>query len=418
MSIYGTMRTSVSGMAAQSDRLSTIGDNVANVGTTGYKRVSTEFSTLLHQAVGTIYESGAVETTVRHLNEEQGTFNYTSSASDLAVNGRGFFLVESPGSGVAMTRAGAFTPNAAGELVNAAGGKLLGYNIEAGRGSAVVNGTAGLEPVKMSQLAIRAVPSDAGSLAANLPADASIVAPANLPSANGAAATYSARTSLVSFDSLGKEVTLDLYFAKTAPNAWEVSVFDRSAAAGTNSFPYASGPLVTTALNFNPTTGRLTGSPAALSVPIPGGVTAAIDLSDLSQFAGDFSIADAKINGTPAVPVKAFEMSEDGILSAVYANGSRAALYQVPLGYVNSPDNLTTVSGNMFLPSARSGDLQLGFADQGGLGGVVSGALEQSKVDIASEMTAMIEAQRNYTANSRVFQTGADLAEVAVNLRS
>ena len=60
----------------------------------------------------------------------------------------------------------------------------------------------------------------------------------------------------------------------------------------------------------------------------------------------------------------------------------------------------------------------LGFANQGGLGGVISGALEQSKVDIASEMTAMIEAQRNYTANSRVFQTGADLAEVAVNLRS
>ena len=418
MSIYGTMRTSVSGMAAQSDRLSTIGDNVANVGTTGYKRVSTEFSTLLHQAVGTIYESGAVETTVRHLNEEQGTFNYTSSATDLAVNGRGFFLVESPGSGIAMTRAGAFMPNAAGELVNAAGGKLLGYNIEAGRGSVVVNGTAGLEPVKMSQLAIRAVPSDAGSLAANLPADASIVAPADLPSTNGAATTYSARTSLVSFDSLGKEVTLDLYFAKTAPNAWEVSVFDRSAAVGAGSFSYASGPLVTTALNFNSITGRLTSAPAVLSVPIPGGVTASIDVSELSQFAGDFSVADAKINGTPAVPVKTFDMSEDGILSAVYANGSRAALYQVPLGFVNSPDNLTSVSGNMFLPSARSGDLQLGFANQGGLGGVFSGALEQSKVDIASEMTAMIEAQRNYTANSRVFQTGADLAEVAVNLRS
>ena len=418
MSIYGTMRTSVSGMAAQSDRLSTIGDNVANVGTTGYKRVSTEFSTLVHQALGTIYESGAVETTVRHLNEEQGTFNYTSSATDLAVNGRGFFLVESPGSGIAMTRAGAFTPNAAGELVNAAGGKLLGYNIEAGGGSVIVNGTAGLEPVKMSQLAIRAVPSDAGSLAANLPADASIVAPANLPSANGAAATYSARTSLVSFDSLGKEVTLDLYFAKTAPNAWEVSAFDRSAAVGSGSFPYASGPLVTTALSFNSTTGRLTSTPAALSVPIPDGMTALIDVSELSQFAGDFSVANAKINGTPAVPVKTFEMSEEGILSAVYANGSRAALYQVPLGYVNSPDNLTTVSSNMFLTSARSGDLQLGFANQGGLGGVVSGALEQSKVDIASEMTAMIEAQRNYTANSRVFQTGADLAEVAVNLRS
>lgn len=418
MSIYGTMRTSVSGMAAQSDRLSTIGDNVANVGTTGYKRVSTEFSSLVHQAVGTIYEPGAVETTVRHSNDEQGTFSYTNSATDLAVNGRGFFLVQSPGGGILMTRAGAFTPNANGELVNSAGGTLLGYNAEAGTRSVVVNGTAGLEPVKLSTLAIRAVPTDAGVLAANLPADANVVAAADLPASNGASATYSARTSLVSYNSLGGEVTLDVYFAKTATNAWQVSIFDRAAASGSGSFPYASGPLATSNLAFSPTTGRLNSLPASIDVPVPGGVSAAVDLSNLSQFSGDFSIANADMNGTPAVPVKNFEMSEEGILSAVYANGSRAPLYQVPLGYVNSPDNLTTISGNAFLPNSLSGDLQLGIGASSGLGSFVSGALEQSKVDIASEMTAMIEAQRNYTANSRVFQTGADLAEVAVNLRS
>lgn len=148
MSIFGTMRTSISGMSAQANKLSTIGDNVANVSTTGYKKVSTEFSTLVLQATGAEYESGAVETTVRRQVAQQGTFAYSSAVTDLAVNGQGFFLVEGAAGEVLMTRAGAFTPNEVGELVNSAGGKLLGYDISSWTGSVVVNGTAGLEDRK------------------------------------------------------------------------------------------------------------------------------------------------------------------------------------------------------------------------------------------------------------------------------
>jgi len=418
MSIYGTMRTSISGMAAQADKLSTIGDNVANVSTTGYKRASTEFSTLVLEARGAEYESGAVETHIRRHVSDQGTFNYSSSVTDLAVNGNGFFLVEGAGSEILMTRAGAFTPNALGELVNSAGGKLLGYNLDSWTGAVVVNGTAGLEPVRLSQLALRAVPSDAGAILANLPADAATVAAPDLPSANAASATYSARTSLVSYDTLGREVTLDFYFSKTAPETWEVAVYDRAGAASGGPFPYASSALATATLSFNATTGRLSGGPTSLAVPVPGGSTVEIDVAGLSQFAGAFSVTNAGINGTAAVAASSFEMSESGVLTAVYENGSRVPLFQVPLAYVASPDNLRPVSGNTFQPSLGSGDLQVGLANSAGLGAILAGALEQSRVDIASEMTAMIEAQRNYTANSRVFQTGAELAEVAVNLRS
>lgn len=418
MSIYGTMRTSISGMAAQADKLSTIGDNVANVSTTGYKRVATEFATLVLEARGGEYESGAVETHLRRYVADQGTFNYSSSVTDLAVNGNGFFLVEGAGSEILMTRAGAFTPNSLGELVNSAGAKLLGYNLDSWTGAVVVNGTAGLEPVRLSQLALRAVPSDAGSILANLPADAATVAATSLPSANAASATYSARTSLVSYDALGREVTLDFYFSKTAPETWEVAVYDRAGAASGGPFPYASPALATATLAFDATTGRLSGGPTSLAVPVPGGTTADIDLAGMSQFAGAFSVTSAGINGTAAVPASSFEMSDSGLLTAVYENGSRVPLFQVPLAYVASPDNLTHLSGNTFLPSLGSGDLQVGLANSGGLGAILAGALEQSTVDIASEMTAMIEAQRNYTANSRVFQTGAELAEVAVNLRS
>lgn len=417
MSIFGTMRTSISGMSAQASKLSTIGDNVANVSTTGYKKVSTEFSTLVLQATGTEYESGAVETTVRRQVAQQGTFAYSSAVTDLAVNGQGFFLVEGPAGEVLMTRAGAFTPNEVGELVNSAGGKLLGYDISSWTGSVVVNGTAGLEPIQLGELALQAVPSESGSLVANLPADASDVAAPDLPSANAATATYSARSSLVSYDSLGREVTLDLYFSRLAPESWEVTVFNRADASGVASFPYAAPALATTTLSFDPASGRLSGGPDSISVPIPGGLAAVIDLSESTQLAGNFVISDAGMDGTAAVPVTRFEMGSTGVLTAVYSNGSRIPLYQVPLASVISPDNLTMVSGNSFLPSLTSGDLQVGLPSSGGLGSIISGALEQSTVDIASEMTAMIEAQRNYTANSRVFQTGADLAEVAVNLR-
>ncbi len=418
MSIYGTMRTSISGMSAQADRLSTIGDNVANVSTTGYKRVSTEFSTLVLQAVGTNYESGAVETSIRRSVSAQGTFTYSNAVTDLAINGQGFFVVQGPASEILLTRAGAFTPDGNGELVNSAGARLMGYNLANWAGGVVVNGTAGLEPVRLSQLALTAIPSDEGSLLANLPADAAVVPAADLPSANAATASYSARTSLVSYDSLGREVTLDFYFSKSAPETWDVAVFDRATAASGGPFPYTAAPLSTTTLAFSATTGRLTGaSPTSISVPVPGGATVDIDMTEMTQFAGDFTVVNGEVNGTAAVPVSKFEMSNDGILTAVYGNGSRIPIFQIPLARVNSPDNLAAVSGNTFLPSLTSGDLQLGLANDAGFGSVISGALEQSTVDIAGEMTAMIEAQRNYTANSRVFQTGADLAEVAVNLR-
>lgn len=419
MSIYGTMRTSVSGMAAQADRLSTIGDNIANVSTNGYKRVSTEFSSLVLQVRGQQYESGAVESNVRRYVADQGSFNYTSSVTDMAVNGQGFFVVEGQSGESLLTRAGSFVPNGNGELVNASGAKLLGYDASTWSGSVVVNGTAGLDVVRLSSQALKAQASTEGVLTANLSADAAVVAPADLPSANAATGTYSSRTSLVSYDTLGREVTLDCCFAKTGPEAWEVSVFDRADAPATGGFPYASPPLATVNLAFDPATGHLTAaSPASVTVPVPGGLNTTIDLSDMSQFAGEFSVISASVDGAPAVPVSRYELSEGGILSAVYENGARTSLYQIPLASVASPDNLTAMSGNTFLPSLRSGDMEIGLPLGSGLGAIKSGALEQSTVDIASELTAMIEAQRNYTANSRVFQAGADLADVAVNLRS
>lgn len=130
MSLYGMLRTSVSGMTAQSNLLGTVSDNIANAGTTGYKRADTQFSSLLLETGGTEYQSGSVNTDVRYAISQQGALNYTSSSTDLAIQGSGFFLVNDPSGQTQLTRAGSFQVDAStGNLVNSAGLTLMGYDV-------------------------------------------------------------------------------------------------------------------------------------------------------------------------------------------------------------------------------------------------------------------------------------------------
>lgn len=418
MSIYGMMRTGASGMAAQASRLGTVADNVANIGTTGYKRASTEFSTMVLDAAAGAYVSGGVESHTRYAISSQGPLAYTTSATDLAVKGGGFFLVSGAGGQIAMTRAGSFIKNGDGELVNAAGYKLMGYPLASGNPQAVANGYAGLEVVNLGTLAMRAEASTAGFLYVNLPAGAASVPAGDRPSDNVATSTYTGKTSLITYDNLGNQVIVDVYSTKTANEEWEIAVFDRAAAAAGGGFPYTSGPLVTTTLTFDPVTGALDGgSPTSIAIPVPNGQTLTLDLSQSSQLGTGYTVLDVFVNGSAPSEVESIEISETGVLYAVYANGARQATYQIPLANVRSPDNLLPLAGNIYVATENSGDLQIGFAETGAFGKIVSGALEQSNVDLATELTTMIESQRNYTANSKVFQTGADLMDVLVNLK-
>ncbi|HJU33411.1 MAG TPA: flagellar hook protein FlgE [Hyphomicrobiaceae bacterium] len=418
MGLYGMMRTSASGMAAQANRLATVADNIANTGTTGYKRATTEFSSLLLQSGQGEYISGSVDTNVRYAVSEQGTFKFTTSATDLGVKGNGFFVVSNNAGQTFLTRAGSFVPDGSGNLVNAAGYKLMGYAATPGNTNIVANGTAGLVPVGIGSLTLQANPSAAGTLSVNLPSNDAVVAPANLPSANAATATYSGKTSLIAYDNLGNEVTLDVYSAKTAANTWEVTVYNRAAAGPGGGFPYTAGPIATASLTFDPTNGHLaTSSASSLSIPIPNGGTMALDMAQTTQLAADYTIFKASVDGNAPSKVDHVEVSDDGYLYTVFENGARAASYRIPLADVPSPDNLQPLAGNVYVTSNESGDIQVGFPKDGGFGVMVSGALEQSTVDLASELTNMIESERNYTANSKVFQTGADLMDVLVNLK-
>ncbi len=133
--------------------------------------------------------------------------------------------------------------------------------------------------------------------------------------------------------------------------------------------------------------------------------------------ASDFAVTNGRVDGNAASQVVGYEINDKGIVFLKYSNGDLQPRFRLAIADVQSPDNLNPVSGNVYSQSNSSGVIVMGYAGSSGYGSVLSGALEDSNVDIAEELTAMIEAQRNYTANSKVFQTGSELMEVLVNLK-
>jgi flagellar hook protein FlgE len=413
MSLYGLLNTSASGMAAQSTALSTVSDNIANVSTTGYKRASTEFSTLVASSGAGNYQSGGVDVDTRVAIGSQSGTTSTSSSTDLAVDGNGFFIVSGPNGTPALTRAGSFEKQADGTLENAAGYTLLGYPVGT---TPSANSYAGLEEVNISDLAMKAVPSTEGTVTFNLPLQATAVTDATkLPSANAADATYTQKTSFTAYNNAGTAVNLDAYYTKTGDNTWEVSVYNQADATA-GGFPYSSAALATETLTFDSTTYALT-SPTSLSVPVPNGSTVVLDISKSTQLDANYTFS-ANVNGNAASAVKSVEISDDGTLSVVYEDGSSVAAYTIPLAMVASPDNMTVISGNAYLPNQDSGSVQIGTAGTNGFGTISDYTLENSDVDLATELTRMIQSQNIYQSNAKVFQTGSDLLKVLVNLNT
>jgi flagellar hook protein FlgE len=418
MSLYGMMRTGVSGMAAQSNRLGSTADNIANSSTNGYKRSKAEFSSLVLPSSPGMYNSGGVTTSIRYAITDQGALQYTTSITDLAVQGNGMFVVQDAAGNSFMTRAGSFVPDGTGKLINAAGFTLMGYDASNGIPTATTNGFQGLVPVNLSQNELNATPTTEGSLSLNLPANATAVIPANLPSANAASAQFTAKSSMQVYDNLGGEVLLDVYFTKTGADTWEVAVYNKADAGPSGGFPYTTPALATETLTFDPTTGEYDPASATdISLTIPGGQAFTLDLENATQLKADYTLFDSWANGNAPSSIEQINIDSDGTLYAQYGDGTTKALYRIPLATTRSDDMLSVLPGNVYRPSNESGSVMVGFPDDGMFGSVVSGALENSNVDIADELTSMIEAQRSYTANSKVFQTGADLMDVLVNLK-
>jgi flagellar hook protein FlgE len=422
MSLFGTMKTAVSGMNAQANRLGTVGDNISNSSTTGYKSASTSFSSLVLPSTTGSYNSGGVETSTSYSISEQGALEYTTSGTDMAVQGNGFFIVQDSSGATYLTRNGSFTKDENGNLVNDAGYTLMGYSYDSGTPTTVVNSYDGLVPVNISGSTLNAVASTSGSLSGNLnsAAAAADVSASNNDETVDVDQNSVVKTSLTTYDALGNTVVYDLYFSNAGDGNWDVSVYNAADAAtsGSGSFPYSSGAVASGTLTFdatgkNPTLTTSDAGANDTSIMVDG---ISIDLASMTQLSASSNISSGSVNGSAPSAIKSVNIDSDGTVNAVYADGSSKALYQIPLATVASPDNLTVLSGNVFQTSSTSGVVTMGFAGSSGFGSIVSGALETSNVDLASELTDMIEAQRSYSANSKVFQTGSDLMDTLINL--
>jgi flagellar hook protein FlgE len=416
------LNTSLSGMMANTNWLSSIAQNVANANTTGYKNVDTAFSTLVDAGVDADSEFAGVTTSVLNLNSLQGQDMATSTTTDMSVQGAGFFIVSDASGDLFLTRNGSFVPDASGNLVNSSGYYLMGTPY--GQNSAS-NALSSLEKINVNNGGTSTIPSTTATMVANLPSTATAVTGSTPASNLGATATstgsqYTAETSLVAYDDLGAPHTINYYFTKTGPDTWEATAYDASTASATSTnggFPYSSGPLATQTLTYSATTGALlTGG--TMTMTVPSGKTLTVDLSQTTQLASAFAVSSATINGNAPGTVTDVSIAQDGTLSFTYGNGSVTPIYDIPLAKVASPDNMKSVVGDAFQPDEQSGALQLGAAGTGGLGTINSSSLEQSTVDLATELTAMVQAQADYQANSKVFQAGAKLLDILNNLQT
>ncbi|AQS40964.1 MAG: Flagellar hook protein FlgE [Candidatus Tokpelaia hoelldobleri] len=428
MGITGMMRTSVSGMNAQGNRLSAVADNVANASTAGYKRASVQFSTLVVPTGASSYESGGVNSHIGYEISKQGVSRNTGLPTDVMINGGGFFRVSDNPSGSPeyLTRAGSFTSNNEGYIQNAAGYYLLDNSGKPLRVELVGVGLAAAKPTQSVDMR------------ANLRADAMIIDKAFNPKDE---TTFNHKKSVTVYGRQGETINVDWYYTKTAQNTWEMRAFVGDMPMGTQEDAPAGtvvelkfdqdGNLEEPAANpLFQISGKNEPFPVEIKLygdeflPDPADPANRIPKPNISQIGAQDVFALDQSGGVPVGKFDGFTFSRDGVLEVSYSNGLTNKQGFVGLASVIAPERLTVINGTAFQSNSESGPyITPSIAGVEGSGAATlfgyleTGVLEESNADIGNELTDMIEAQRNYTANSKVFQTGSEVMDVIVNLK-
>ncbi|WP_295947071.1 flagellar hook protein FlgE [uncultured Bartonella sp.] len=456
MGIYGMMRTGVAGMNAQANRLTGVADNVANVSTAGYKRTDTQFSDLVMPSTRNAYQSGGVTTTVRHDISMQGAGRGTGKPGDIMLEGNGFFRVQDEAGTEYLTRAGSFQRNGQGYLQNAAGFYLLD---ETGKRVMIKGGAGELMQGKVTENI---------NLTANLQADKKAIKRTGEDKVDfdiKNEKSYHFKKSKTIYDEQGTAVDVDFYFTKTDDNTWEIKTYvgDQNIALATKDqdgktiLKPGTNPddkipnTVITGLKFDKE-GNLAGlvdsdgntilgangkpdlnTKIGLDVPNvnkEAGTNKVTTFStmvnlynpdkdgktSLTQIGANFTF-DAEADGYAPGTYKGFSFGTNGEIQVSYSNSQVRTIGTVGLSTVTAPDSLIPLTGTVFQAVPEAGGQTFGHPGEGTFGVLRSGMLEESNADIGDELTDMIEAQRNYTANSKVFQTGSEVMDVIVNLK-
>lgn len=432
MSIVRSMSIGASGLRSHSDALDVVGDNIANANTVGFKRGRAIFEDLLGRSIAganAIPTSGA-GSRLAHVEQmwTQGALLTTNQPTDLAISGDGFFMVKGNVDGVNgnfYSRAGQFSVDKDGYVVNPDGLRLQGYQADAAGKLAGV-----ISDLQIAGGTMPAQPTTTLDVQVNLDSSSSVPTgtwdPTNITSDS-----YNFSTSTTIYDSLGNSHEMTVYYRKTADNAWEWhGVMDggelNAGTAGTTT-EVASGTLA-----FG-TAGELladTATPAALdfaggatpgqAVTIDFGTSVAdggTGFEDSTQYASDSTNEQITNDGWSSGSVTGVQVESDGTITGVFSNGENRTLGQVALASFTATGGLERAGHNVWVETERSGEPAIGAAGAGGRGAIVSGSLESSNVDIGQEFVDLIAYQRGFQANSKIISTADEMYQELVNLK-
>lgn len=434
MTISSSLSAGVAGLNANATRLASISDNIANSSTYGYKRASTDFTSVVvtsQRGSGT-YSAGGVRASTVRLIEERGDLVGTGNALDLAIAGRGMFpVIPSVALGnpisdmpMMMTRTGSFRTDADGVLRTDSGVVLLGWPADA-------DGTippfprdtiAGLVPVVINTNQTAGDPTTSMNLGVNLPATYTMAGSTALPPP----------LSVEYFGNLGTSESLEVTFIPVVPgsgssNQWTMEIRD-SASGGALIGEYgltfddsrgAGGTLASVTVisggAYNSADGTL-----ALTVdggPMSVGIGRLGDPNGLTQLSDSFAPVSITKNGSPVGNLTTVEVDENGYLNATYDTGFTRRLYQIPVVDVPNPNGLVSLSNQTYQVSPDSGSFFLWDAGSGATGSIQGYSREGSKTDVAAELTNLIQTQRAYSSNAKVIQTVDEMLQETTNIK-
>ncbi|MCK5771372.1 flagellar hook protein FlgE [Algiphilus sp.] len=399
----------LSGINAASENLSVTGHNVANANTTGFKSSRAEFADVFANAGQGLTER-AVGNGVRLAGVRQqfgqGSIEFTNNALDLAISGQGF-LTFADGQELTYSRAGALGTDRNGYVVNPQGSRLQVFP---------ASGADGFDTGQLADLQVSTAdnpPRATSAITAGLNLPASSEVPETTPFDPDDTSSFNHTTSVTAYDSLGQARTVALYFSRTANDGeWELRTrVEGQDVGGPQTLTFDSAGRIT-----SPAGGEITLPPFA-----PGGgaddLELSLDLSDVTQFGGGFSVSALSQDGFATGRMTGLEITREGIVQARFTNGQATPLGQVALTNFANPEGLSKIGDTAWAESYNSGPALRGVAGAGDLGTIESGALEASNVDLTAELVNMITAQRTFQANAQMITTSDQVTQTILNIR-
>ncbi|HEY3783291.1 MAG TPA: flagellar hook protein FlgE [Fimbriimonadaceae bacterium] len=396
------MLASMSSIEAQQERMDVIGNNLANVNTTGFKGSDTSFedliSNVITQGVNPLQFGQGVMVGSTSTDETQGTLNATGQPSDLAIQGDGYFVVAN-GSNQAYTRDGQFTLNSNGELVQAStGNAVLGWSADA---SGNIANAGAITPASTINIPLGSLSSAQATSAVGIGGNLSTTA----------SATATATMGVNVYDSLGGTHGVNLSFGnRTSPPgagapAGATSSWTWTATEGTTNVG-SSTSTGNQPLYFD-ANGNLMNPTALGNITIPAAngaaaTTVALNFSGLTQNASSSLVQATSVNGAAPGSLQSFTIGSDGTITGVFSNGMTKTLAQVAMASFTNDQGLANLGDNLVSQTLGSGPPTIGVAGTGARGGIQAGFLEQSNVDVGTQFTNLIVTQRGYEANTKV----------------